>query len=48
MFASHFPVDRLLWSWDEMITVLEAVCDGLPRATDSSSGCARREYHLPA
>ena len=48
MFASHFPVDRLLWSWDEMLTVLEAVCDGLPEGDRYQffSGCARREYHL--
>jgi predicted TIM-barrel fold metal-dependent hydrolase len=50
MFASHFPVDRLLWSWDEMLTVLEAVCDELPQGDryEFFSGCARREYRLPA
>lgn len=50
MFASHFPVDRLLWSWDEMLTVLEAVCDELPKDDryEFFSGCARREYRLPA
>ncbi len=50
MFASHFPVDRLLWSWDEMLTVLEAVCDELPKGDryEFFSGCARRVYRLPA
>jgi predicted TIM-barrel fold metal-dependent hydrolase len=48
--ASHFPVDRLLWSWDEMLTVLEAVCAELPKGDQYEffSGCARREYRLPA
>ena len=50
MFASHFPVDRLLWSWDEMLTVLEAVCDELPQGDryEFFSGCARREYRIPS
>jgi predicted TIM-barrel fold metal-dependent hydrolase len=50
MFASHFPVDRLLWSWDEMLGVLEAVCDELPEGDryEFFSGCARREYRLQA
>jgi predicted TIM-barrel fold metal-dependent hydrolase len=48
MFAAHFPVDRLLWSYDELIRTLLAVLGD--RTTDEQraffSGCARREYLL--
>jgi predicted TIM-barrel fold metal-dependent hydrolase len=48
MFAAHFPVDRLLWSYDELIRTLLAVLGD--RTTDEQraffSGCAGREYLL--
>jgi hypothetical protein len=29
MFAAHFPTDRLLWSYDELIQALLAILDDL-------------------
>jgi predicted TIM-barrel fold metal-dependent hydrolase len=48
MFASHFPVDRLLWSWEEMLAVMQAICDWLSEDDKDEffAGCARREYRL--
>ncbi len=48
MFAAHFPIDRLRWSFDDLIGTLLAVVDGLPREDLQAffSGCARREYQL--
>ncbi len=48
MFASHFPVDRLLWSWSELMQVLQAVTSNLsePERRDLFAGCARRTYRL--
>lgn len=48
MFASHFPVDRLLWSWSELLQVLTSIT-GDRDETDRSAffaACARREYRL--
>jgi predicted TIM-barrel fold metal-dependent hydrolase len=48
MFAAHFPVDRLLWSYDELIRTLLAILDDLTSEDLAGffSGCARREYRL--
>jgi len=29
MFAAHFPTDRLLWSYDELVQALLAILDDL-------------------
>jgi len=49
MFASHFPVDRLLWSWQELLDVLRAVCSDFSESDryEFFAGCARRQYRLP-
>jgi len=49
MFASHFPVDRLLWSWEELVDVLRAVCSDFSESDryEFFAGCARRQYRLP-
>ncbi|MGH9092611.1 MAG: amidohydrolase family protein, partial [Acidimicrobiales bacterium] len=48
MFATHFPVDRLLWSFEDLVRTLRTVLDDLdPQGQQSFfSGCARREYGL--
>jgi predicted TIM-barrel fold metal-dependent hydrolase len=48
MFAAHFPVDRLLWSVDDLIGTLLAVLADLSLEDLRAffSGCARREYRL--
>jgi predicted TIM-barrel fold metal-dependent hydrolase len=48
MFAAHFPIDRLLWSYDELIRVLLAILDDLTSEDRKAffSGCAIREYKL--
>ncbi len=48
MFASHFPVDRLLWSWPDLLRVLRSVTADLSGTErhEFFAGCARREYHL--
>jgi predicted TIM-barrel fold metal-dependent hydrolase len=48
MFAAHFPVDRLLWSYDKLIRTLLAVLDDLTSEEQKAffSGCAIREYRL--
>jgi predicted TIM-barrel fold metal-dependent hydrolase len=48
MFAAHFPVDRLLWGYDELIRTLLAVLDDLTIDEQRAffSECARREYLL--
>ena len=48
MFASHFPVDRLLWSWSELVRVLNSITDDLPDSDRQAffAGCARRTYRL--
>ncbi len=42
MFASHFPVDRLLWSGSALVQVLQAVTSNLSEAErrDFFAGCA--------
>jgi predicted TIM-barrel fold metal-dependent hydrolase len=48
MFATHFPVDRLLWSFDELVQSVSAIV--ADRSADEQeaffSGCARRVYRL--
>jgi predicted TIM-barrel fold metal-dependent hydrolase len=48
MFAAHFPVDRLLWSFDELTDGLLAALDGLgaEQLAEFFAGCAIREYRL--
>lgn len=48
MFASHFPVDRLLWSWPELLEVMRSVTTHVSETDrhEFFAGCARREYHL--
>jgi predicted TIM-barrel fold metal-dependent hydrolase len=48
MFATHFPVDRLLWSYDELILTLLPVLSDLTAEEQQAffSGCATREYQL--
>jgi predicted TIM-barrel fold metal-dependent hydrolase len=48
MFAAHFPVDRLLWGYDELIRTLLAVLDDqtIEEQRAFFSECARREYRL--
>jgi predicted TIM-barrel fold metal-dependent hydrolase len=44
MFASHFPVDHLLWSFEDLVATLEGVLDHLDAAgrDEFFGGCARR------
>ena len=46
MFAAHFPVDRLLWGFRELVDGLLAVLDGLGTEELAAffAGCAIREY----
>jgi predicted TIM-barrel fold metal-dependent hydrolase len=48
MFATHFPVDRLLWSYDELVASIQAILSDLSAEEQSAffSGCATREYGL--
>jgi predicted TIM-barrel fold metal-dependent hydrolase len=48
MFATHFPIDRLLWSYDELILTLLPVLSDLTAEEQQAffSGCATREYQL--
>lgn len=48
MFASHFPVDRLLWSWSELLQVLHSITRNMSDSDryEFFAGCARREYRL--
>ena len=48
MFATHFPVDRLLWSFDESVRTLLAILSDLTAEEQRAffSGCAIREYDL--
>jgi predicted TIM-barrel fold metal-dependent hydrolase len=48
MFAAHFPIDRLLWSYDELIAALLVILDDLTSEERKAffSGCAIREYQL--
>ncbi|MGZ4665721.1 MAG: amidohydrolase family protein [Frankiaceae bacterium] len=48
MFATHFPVDRLLWSFDESVRTLLAILSDLTTEEQRAffSGCAIREYGL--
>jgi predicted TIM-barrel fold metal-dependent hydrolase len=48
MFATHFPVDRLVWSFDDLVETLLVILDDLSpqEAQAFFSGCARREYGL--
>lgn len=49
MFAAHFPVDRLLWSYRELVQAVRSALDDLTGEEQQAffSGCARREYRLP-
>jgi predicted TIM-barrel fold metal-dependent hydrolase len=49
-FAAHFPIDRLLWSYDELIQGLLAILDDLTGGEREAffSGRAVREYQPPA
>jgi predicted TIM-barrel fold metal-dependent hydrolase len=48
MFATHFPVDRLLWSFDELVQSTCAILADLsPHEQEAFfSGCARHVYRL--
>jgi predicted TIM-barrel fold metal-dependent hydrolase len=48
MFATHFPIDRLLWSYDELIRALLAILHDLTSEERKAffSGCAIHEYQL--
>ncbi len=48
MFASHFPVDRLLWSFDELIEAMEEVLGDLALEERDAvfRGCATGVYGL--
>jgi predicted TIM-barrel fold metal-dependent hydrolase len=48
MFAAHFPIDRLLWSFDDLIQTLLATLHDLSSDDLQAffSGCASREYQL--
>jgi predicted TIM-barrel fold metal-dependent hydrolase len=48
MFASHFPVDRLLWSFEELVEVLLTILEDMNPDDSRSffSECARNEYLL--
>ncbi|MBN9112356.1 MAG: amidohydrolase family protein [Pseudonocardia sp.] len=50
MFATHLPVDGLLWSVDDLVGTLAAVLADLTAAERAAffTGCARRQYGLPA
>jgi hypothetical protein len=50
MFAAHFPIDRLLRSYDELIQALLAILDDLTGGEREAffSGCAVREYQPSA
>lgn len=49
MFATHFPVDRLLWSATELVAALRAIVGGLSTEDQHAffAECARRTYRLP-
>jgi predicted TIM-barrel fold metal-dependent hydrolase len=48
MFASHFPVDRLLWSFDDLVTGLLTILEDLAADERSAffAGCATERYGL--
>jgi predicted TIM-barrel fold metal-dependent hydrolase len=48
MFATDFPIDRLLCSFQDLVSSLEAVLSDLTPEEKSAffSGCARRQYGL--
>jgi predicted TIM-barrel fold metal-dependent hydrolase len=48
MFASHFPVDRLLWSFRDLLSCANAIVSDLSTDDRASffSGCASRVYRL--
>jgi predicted TIM-barrel fold metal-dependent hydrolase len=48
MFASHFPVDRLLWSFSDLVnSMLTILSDLSPRERSAFfSGCAAEQYRL--
>ena len=49
MFASHFPVDRLVCGFDELVDILLAILSDLSAEEHSAffSGCATQQYGLP-
>ncbi len=49
MFATHFPVDRLLWSFEDLVGTLSRILRDLSAEDQRGffSGCAEREYLLP-
>jgi len=48
MFATHLPVDRLLWSAEELLQTVSAILDGFAadEQHDFFAGCAQRQYAL--
>lgn len=50
MFASHFPVDRLLWTAGEMVDTVRTILRGYSDADQAQffGGTARRVYRIPA
>lgn len=48
MFATHFPVDRLLWSYDELVATLRTLLAEFDAGDQEAfySGCARRVYGI--
>ncbi|BAH51179.1 amidohydrolase family protein [Rhodococcus opacus] len=50
MFASHYPIDHLLWDSGTMVSTVHAALDDLPPAEQALffGDTARRVYRLPA
>ncbi|MGV9867301.1 amidohydrolase family protein [Rhodococcus koreensis] len=50
MFASHYPIDHLLWDGETMVSTVQAALDDLPSAEQALffGDTARRVYRLPA
>ncbi|MGW4332769.1 amidohydrolase family protein [Rhodococcus koreensis] len=50
MFASHYPIDHLLWDGETMVSTVQAALDDLPSAKQALffGDTARRVYRLPA
>ena len=50
MFASHYPIDHLLWDSDTMVSTVQAALDDLSSAEQALffGETARRVYRLPA
>jgi predicted TIM-barrel fold metal-dependent hydrolase len=50
MFASHYPIDHLLWDTETMVSTVQAALGGLPSTEQALffGETARRVYRLPA